>query len=350
MTLWYLAVGVALLLLNAFFVAAEFAAVAARRERIESLAQGGKLAARTAIKSSRELSFMLAGAQLGITMASLGLGFVAEPAVAHLIEAGIEPFVALPSGVLHAISFTVALAIVSFLHMVVGEMAPKNIAISRPERSALVLAIPFRAYANLFRPFIHVLNHMANGLVRMLRVEPVDELRSIHSIEDISAVISESARGGYLGKFEHLLLSGAVRFGERDAGSVMIPRTEIVALPATATPVEIEQVLVTSGHSRLPVYRDDLDQVLGFVHAKEVLAVPEIDRDRPLRSELIREMLVVPESRKLHPLLLDMRRERRHFALVVDEHGGTAGIVTLEDLLEELVGDIRDEHDQGEAG
>ena len=341
---------VLLLLANGFFVGSEFALIAARRTKIEELAEGGNTRAAVAMKSIRELSFMLAGAQLGITMASLGLGFVAEPAVAHALEAALESYFDIPEGLLHTISFVIALGIVVFFHMVVGEMAPKNIAIAVPERSALWLAIPMRVYANALRPFIHFLNASANGGLKLLGVKPIDEVIDVHSAPEIARMIAQSAEEGLLEEFQERLLSGALGLGERDVGSVMVSRTELQAVPLTATPAEIEKVVFETGHSRLPVFRDDLDNIIGFIHAKDLLRIPEGNRDRPLPRHLVRGMLVVPESRKLRPLLFDMTRERRHFALVIDEHGGTAGIVTLEDLLEELVGEIRDEYDVSELG
>ena len=350
MSLPALIVAVALLLANGFFVGAEFALIAARRTRIEELAAGGNTRAAVALSSIRELSFMLAGAQLGITMASLGLGFVAEPAVASAIEGAFESAFEMPEGLLHSISFVIALVIVVFFHMVVGEMAPKNIAIAVPERTALWLAIPIRVFANVLRPFIRLLNAAANGGLRLLGVEPRDEVLEVHSAQEIAGMVAHSAEEGLLEEFQERLLSGALELGERDAGSAMVSRTELRAVPFTASPAEIEELVVRTGHSRLPVYRDDLDNIVGFMHAKDLLRIPEEQRHRPIPTNLIRGMLVVPESRKLRPLLVDMRRERRHFALVIDEHGGTAGIVTLEDLLEELVGEIRDEYDVSELG
>ncbi|HVM34440.1 MAG TPA: hemolysin family protein [Actinomycetota bacterium] len=346
----YLIASVLLLLANGFFVAAEFGLIAARRTRIEELAASGRPSAIAALKSLRELSFMLAGAQLGITMASLGLGFVAEPAIASIIESTLHDVASLPPAALHSVSLVVALTVVVFLHMVVGEMAPKNIAISEPERVALWLAIPMRGYANLFRPFLRLLNASANGILRLIGIEPRDELLVVHTAGEIGRMVSESAREGLVDPFNERLLKGIIDLGERDAVEAMVPRTDLTAVSATSTPEEVEAVAVESGHSRIPVYRDDLDHILGFVHVKDLLRIPPDERTEPVPPRFVRQMLVVPESRKLRSLLLEMRRGRRHAALVVDEHGGTAGIVTLEDLVEELVGDIRDEYDVGELG
>jgi CBS domain containing-hemolysin-like protein len=350
MTWLLLGLTVALLLANGFFVGAEFALIAARRSKIEHLANGGSRNAVTALKSIRELSLTLAGAQLGITLMSFGLGAVAEPAIAKLIESGIASFADLPSGLLHTISFVIALTIVVFFHMVVGEMAPKNIAISRPESSALALAVPMRLFTNVFRPFIRGLNGISNAVLRMVGVEPKDELVAVHTVQEIGIMVTESAKGGLVQDFEHRLLAGAVGFGDRDAADVMVPRTEMVAVPLSVTPAAIEKTVLELGHSRFPVYAEDLDHVVGFFHSKDLLKVPEQDREKQLPRRLVRPLLVVPESKKLQPLLVDMKRERKHFALVIDEHGGTAGIVTLEDILEELVGEILDEYDDDEAG
>lgn len=350
MTWTYLTLALVLLLLNGFFVGAEFALIAARRSKIEQLAEEGSKRATVALRSVKELSLMLAGAQLGITMASLGLGAVAEPAIAHLIEGGLDSVIHLSPSLLQGVSFVLALTIVVFFHMVIGEMAPKNIAIAEPEKTALWLAAPFRFYTTLFRPFIWLLNVIANAGVRAFGVEPRDEIENIHSSSEIGLLISESARGGAIDKFEHRLLSGAIAFSERDAASVMVPRTDLIAIPHTATPNEVEQLVLESGHSRFPIYVRNLDTIIGFFHARDLLNILDEERARPLPRKHMRKMLVVPESLKLHPLLFQMRGNRQHFALVLDEHGGTAGIVTLEDLLEELVGEIRDEYDVTELG
>jgi CBS domain containing-hemolysin-like protein len=346
---WSLVAAVGLLLANALFVGAEFALIASRSSKIERLAEGGDRRARVALRAARDLSFMLSAAQLGITMASLGLGYVAEPAIAHLLEDALH-VASVPETVSHSIAFVVALLIVSFFHMVIGEMAPKNIAISAPEKSALWLALPFRGFAILFRPVIWFFNVIANAGTRALGVEPQDERSDVHTASEIGMIITESARGGLLDRFEHRLLAGAASFGERDAGSAMVPRTELVAVPATMTPRELEGVVIASGHTRIPVYADDLDHIAGFFHSKDLLKIAVEDLDDPIPTGFVRPMLVVPESKKLHPLLVEMRRERKHVALVVEEHGGTAGVITMEDLLEELVGEIRDEYDVGELG
>jgi CBS domain containing-hemolysin-like protein len=333
-----------LLLANAFFVAAEFALIAARRTSIEHLASQGNTRARTGLGLMRELSLQLAGAQLGITMASLGLGFVAEPAVASLLESALEPL-GLPSGLLHTTSFLVALAIVVFFHMVIGEMVPKNVAIAAPEQSLLWLAVPVRVYTAVFRPVIRLLNAMANAGLRVMRVEPRDELAFTHTAEELASMLAVSRQEGLLEEFEHGLLRGALGFGEMKVASIMVPRDRVRGIRRSTTVAEAERVIVETGHSRLVVYDRDIDDVLGFVHAKELLRLPPSARDRPVPPGRIRRMLLVGEARRLEEVLVAMRRARVHVALVTGEGGRTAGIVTLEDLLEELVGEIRDEHD-----
>ena len=342
MNWWALLWMVVLLAANGFFVAAEFACITARRNVLE---QRATRPARAAMRLTRELSLSLAAAQLGITIASLLLGYVAEPAVAAILGKGLG-LLHVPEGVLHPIALAIALAIVVFLHMVVGEMAPKNIAIAAPERTALAVSLPFRGFILLFRPVITLLNGTANGLLRLLRVKPADVLEAGHSAEDLAMLIGEGMRKGVIGGFAHRLLTGAIVFGDRDAFEVMVPRPDTVAVPSGATVAEIEEVVVRSGHSRIPVHTGDLDDVLGFVHVKDLLGLDDEARGRPPDPSLIRPLLVVPGTLPVSSLLTRMRRTRNHLALVVDEHGGASGIITLEDIAEELVGDIWDEYDR----
>lgn len=345
-----LLVTVVLIVVNGALVGAEFALTGARRAEVQRLAEEGDRRAHSALAAMAELPLMLAGAQLGVTMASLGLGYVAEPAFADLIEDLLGSVVEVPPGLMHSFSFLLGLGIVVFLHMVFGEMTPKNLTISAPEKSALWLAWPTRALVTALRPFVHLLNGLARLCLKALRIDPPEERAHSHDIQEIAMIIEQSARDGMLGEGERRLMSGVISFGERDAASVMVPRTELTAIPVTATPEDIEEVVQASGHTRLPVYDQNLDNVLGFLHSKDLLKLDPGDRHRPVSSSLIRKMMVVPESRKLRSLLAEMRRERQHLALVIDEHGGTAGVVTLEDVLEEVVGEIRDEHDASELG
>ena len=332
------------LLANGFFVAAEFAYITARRNLIEA---SGNRNARTAVRLNKELSLSLAAAQLGITIASVLLGAVAEPALAHMLEnvIGLAP---LPDGVVHGIALAIALLIVVFLHMVIGEMAPKNIAISNPERAATALALPFRGFIVVFRPLIALLNATANGVLRLSGVEPADALEVGHSAEDLAVIIGTGRKEGVIEDFAHRLLSGAIVFGDLDASAVMVPRPDVKVAPATASVAEVRELMLVTGHSRIPIIAEDIDDVLGFVHVKDLIAVDEEAHSQPIPRPSIREALGVPETAPLRSVLSEMRRVRSHLAVVVDEHGGTAGIITLEDIAEELVGEIADEHDTRE--
>jgi CBS domain containing-hemolysin-like protein len=344
-----LLLSVLMLVANGVFVAAEFSFIAAGKARMERLADDGDARARVALVSMKEISFLLSACQLGITVASLVLGYLAEPALAHLLEGPLHDL-GLPESTSHTVAFVVALAIVVFLHMVVGEMVPKNIAIAEPERTSLFLARPMAAFTTAFRPVVRALNAMANAGLRLLRVEPVDELSLARTGEEIATMLAASRREGLLEEVEHRLMTGALRFPLREVGSVMVPKEGVVAVAAGATAEQVERVAVDSGHSRIVLYGRDLDEVLGFVHAKDLLGVADEHRRRPLRPGLVRRMLVVPAGGTLHALLLAMRRARVHMALVTDAEGRTAGVVSLEDVLEALVGDIRDEHDARAGG
>ena len=337
---------VLLLLANGFFVAVEFALIASRRTKLEGLAEQGSARARLAIGAMRHLNVQLAGAQLGITMASLLLGYVAEPTVAGLIEDATETFVELPEGVLHTIGFVVALTIVAFLHMVIGEMVPKNVAIAAPERTLLALAWPNRVYVTVFGPVLRVLNAISNAGVRLFGIEPRDELATAASADELASMLGASRDEGLIEEVAHQLLTGALDLGDRSVTTVMVPRDGVVWLPRTATPAEAEALVVSSGHTRLLVAGDEVDDVLGFVHAKDLLTMSGPARHRPLPLGRIRRMLLLGSRTSLDDALLAMQQARVHVAVVADANGRTLGISTLEDVLEALVGDIRDESDR----
>ncbi|MCP5030053.1 MAG: HlyC/CorC family transporter [Actinomycetia bacterium] len=344
-SLGYIGVAVVLLALNAFFVGYEFALIAARRARMESMAADGNRRARAAVAALSNLRIQLAGVQLGITMASLGLGYVAEPAVGSLLERGLGGL-ALPEGLTVGVSFFVAYAIVVGLHLVVGEMVPKNLAITAAERSLLWMVVPYRLYLWLFRPIIFMLSAAADAGSRLIGVEPTDELVSAHTSDEISGIVSESRDEGALDHHEAELLAGALVFPDVDVASAMVPRSRVVTVPRGATVAEIERTVVASGHSRVPVVVGDLDRVMGFVHAKDLLGLPADAQGRPVPTDLIRRMLVVRPTRPIDEVLLIMRRAQVHLAVVGADAGETLGIVTLEDIVERLVGDITDESDQ----
>jgi CBS domain containing-hemolysin-like protein len=343
---WAILGAILLILVNAFFVAAEFALLTSRRSRLEPLAQSGSRRARTALAAISDLQRQLAGAQLGITVASLGLGLLGEPAVARVIEPLIERIADPPQGLLHALGFAIALAIVSYLHLVLGEMVPKNIAIAGPEASLLWLAGPHRFAVRLLNPLIVLLNAVANGIVRLFGYEPRNELGTALTASELAHLVGTARERGVIADFEHNLLTGVLDFADRPASAVMVPRHRIVHADRRMTVREIEGLLVRSGHSRLPVVGSGPDDVLGFIHAKDVVRLPAEAQDEPVPLELIRRLLVVPDDRRLEDLLSSMRRLRSHMAVLADDAGRTVGLVTLEDVVEELVGEIADETDR----
>lgn len=340
-------VSIVLLALNGCFVAAEFALLASRRSRLEQLAAEGDRRADHALAGVRELSLMLAGAQLGITMASLGLGAVAEPAIAHGLESVLGRL-AVPEGLVHGVGIGLGLSIVVFLHMVVGEMAPKSLAMAGPEATALALARPFRAFTMVVRPFLALLNAMANAVVRLFGVEPQSELAAAHAPSDLLLLVKESAERGMLAREQHGLLERALDLSGLDAEAAMVPRPDIVAVAADASIEEVERVTSSTGRSRLPVYDGDLDHIVGVLHAKDLLRVDDASRATTTAHALARQAFITVESRPIEDLMIDMRKARAHVAIVVDEYGSTSGLVALEDLIEELIGDFEDETDAGQ--
>jgi CBS domain containing-hemolysin-like protein len=331
---------VVLLLANGFFVAAEFAYITARRNLLE---QVPRRSAEIAVGLNKNLTLSLAAAQLGITMASLILGAVAEPAVATIFELILGPL-PLSENLIHGISLVIALLIVVFLHMVIGEMAPKNITISAPERTAIALAFPFRGFIIVFKPLIWVLNASANGVLRLFGVPPTDALEVGHSAEDLAVIIRTGRKEGVIEDFAHRLLTGAITFGDLDASEVMVPRPDVQAAPAETPVSGIQELMRATGHSRIPLYAGDVDEIVGLVHVKDLMS-DDLDREAPLPPSSLRLPLVVPETARLRSVLDEMRQARTHLAVVIDEHGSTAGIITMEDIAEELVGEIADEHD-----
>jgi CBS domain containing-hemolysin-like protein len=335
-----LLLGLVLLVLNGFFVAAEISLLAARRGLIEERAEAGDRRAVAALQALRELSVSFSAAQLGITLASLGLGAVAEPAVAGLFKRLLGPS-GLPEGSVVVVSITLALIIVVFLHMVVGEMAPKNLAVARAEDVALFIARPFALYVRALRPLIVGLNATATLLARAVGVTVVDEREFGYSSEELLLVLGQSRKRGAIEDAEARMLVGVLELREVDAEMVMTPRIDLVAVPTTASIAEVLAAASSSGHTRLPVFDGDIDHVVGIVHVKDLLLATAAAS----LGAVMRPIVAVPGSRDLESLLRELLLSREQAVLVVDEFGGTAGLVTLEDIFEELVGDITDEYD-----
>ncbi|HJO07678.1 MAG TPA: hemolysin family protein [Chloroflexota bacterium] len=342
---WYLLATVILLLANGFFVASEIALTAARRSRVEELAGGGGLRARAALQSMRDLPLMFASAQLGITIASLGLGFITESALASVIQDFISLFGDPPEALAHAIAVPIALLIVALGHMIIGEMAPKNAAIAVPEQVLLWVAVPFRAFTYVFRGVLWVLNLAARWGLRIFGVEMKQELMTSYSAAEIALMLEDMHEEGAIGAAGHDLVSRAFAFGNQRVREVMVPRVQVVFASTDSTPREIERLIIQTGHSRYPLYDGDPSNIRGFVHAKDLLGLEANEWDRRIPRRVIRPLMAIPESAGIADLPAELRRTRSPIALVVDEHGSPAGIVTMEDLAEELVGNIADESD-----
>jgi CBS domain containing-hemolysin-like protein len=334
-----LLLAVVLLGLNAFFVGAEFALISARRTRLEPRAAAGSKAARTTLRAMENVSLMMAGAQFGITVCSLGLGAIGEPAVAHLLEPAFERL-GLSATSLHAVAFTVALALVVYAHVVIGEMVPKNIALAGPERAALVLAPPLVAVVTVLKPFIRALNAVSNGLLRLARVQPRAEVASTFNRQEVAGLIEQSRTEGLLDADEYDLLIGALGLRERTVSTVVMPLSELVTVRRGASVSTVERICAATGFSRLPV--TDGNRVVGYLHIKDVLEPDPAKRRRPVADKWIRPMAAVRHTDLLHEALQAMQARGTHMARVGDEHGRVRGVVTLEDVLEELVGEIRD--------
>jgi CBS domain containing-hemolysin-like protein len=331
---------VLLLAANAFFVGAEFALISARRSQIEPRAQAGSRIARTTLRAMEDISLMMAGAQLGITICSLGLGAIGEPAVAHLLEPLFHAL-GVPDGALHPVAFVVALGIVVFLHVVLGEMVPKNIALAGPDRAALVMGPLLVGIVTILRPVIVALNAIANGTLRLLGVEPRDEVSSTFTREEVAALVEESRGEGLLAKDEYDRLSGALGFSEKTVAAVVMPPETLATVLRGSTPAEVEAVCAATGFSRFPV-ATQTGELIGYLHIKDALEPDERLRDEPIHDKWIRPFAPVTADDELHDALETLQRRGAHMARVVDTDGTTLGLATLEDVIEELVGEIRD--------
>jgi CBS domain containing-hemolysin-like protein len=327
---------------NAGFVAAEFALVTVDRAEIEQRAQAGDRKARTVRRALRELSFQLSGAQLGITITALLTGYLAEPALSRLFEPVLEPvFGRAAPGIGHVAAFALA----TLLSMLFGELVPKNAALARPMPTALATAGPLRAFSKILAWLIALLNNTANWLVRRMGVEPQEELASARSPEELGLLAAISAQAGALPRETALLLQRTIRFRDKRAAEAMTPRVDVVAVPTDESVAQVLVLARDTGFSRFPVYVETLDQVVGVVSVTDALGVPPVRRPSTSVSAVAREPVYVPESLDLDGVLEVLRRNRSDLAIVVDEYGGTDGVVTIEDLVEELVGEITDEHD-----
>ena len=339
-----------LILLNGMFVAAEFAIIGVRPTRIDQLAEEGHGTAKRVqhiLKDPAQVDRYIASAQLGITLASLGLGMYGEPVIAHLIEPPLHDIFGLTGDIVHTVSFLIALGIITYLHVVIGEMIPKSLALQSAERVVFALSLPMFLMQRLFSWAITVLNQIGLWVLRLMRVPPPAEGNRLHTPDELELIISDSVVGGLIEAEEEVLMQNIFTFAELNVGQIMTPRPKVDAVPVDISLSDLLEKMFTSVHTRFPVYENDLDHIIGIVHLKDLVHQHLDDAPFDLRN-LIHKVPFVPEGLAADKLLTTFKKRRIHMAIVIDEYGGTAGIVTLEDLLEEVVGEVRDEFDVDE--
>jgi CBS domain containing-hemolysin-like protein len=353
-----------LIMLNGFFVASEFALVAVRKTRIDELVKKGNLSARYVQKAINNLDTFISATQLGITLASLALGWVGEPTVARVLEPFFHSFLPENAAFItsHGVSFTLAFTIITFLHIVLGELAPKSVALYKSEFVSMWIIGPLSIFTTVFKPFIWALNHAGLWVLRVVGFPAATHRQSIYSEDEIKMILAQSAEGGAIEKAEAEMVYSVLKFGDVPVKQIMIPRTKIIAFDTRTSLPKVIQTAERNLHSRFPVFKDSIDNVIGFIHIKEIYKHALSDNKVKIakgfyrtllkkkekeitiaQAKLTREILKIPEARRVDDVLLDMRKKRVHIAIVHDEYGGTAGVVTLEDILESLVGEIQDE-------
>ena len=330
---------VVLLLGNAFFVGAEFAVMSARRSQIEPLAEAGSKRAQTTLRAMENVSLMLACAQLGITVCSLLILQVAEPAIHHLMVVPLEA-VGVPAEIADVAAFAVALLLVTFLHVTIGEMVPKNISVSVADKAALLLAPPLMFIARLVKPVIVALNWSANHILKLMRIEPKDEVTSSFTLEEVQSIVQESTRHGLVDD-DAGLITGALEFSEHTASTVMVPLDKLVMMKSATTPVEFEKAVSRTGFSRFQMLDDD-GMLSGYLHIKDVLSIPDAAYHQPIAESHIRSLANLAMDDEIEKAMSVMQRTGSHLARVIGPDGHTQGVLFLEDVIEELVGEIRD--------
>lgn len=335
-----------LVFLNGFFVAAEFAIVKVRASQIELKAKSGSRVAKTAKHITQHLDGYLAATQLGITLASLGLGWVGESVMATMVNEfftfiGVDLTIGVGSTVSHIIAFSV----ITVLHIVFGELAPKSLAIQRPINTTLGISLPLQFFYLVFRPIIWVLNGFANVILKAIGINAVAGHEAHHSSEELQYLLDQGKESGVIDINEHELIKNVFDFNERVVKNIMVPRTKISGVELTTPADELLEIIINEGYSRIPVYDDTIDNIVGIVHAKDILPILASRRELVL-ADIIRKPYFIPETKKINDLMSELQQKRIQIAIVLDEFGGTAGMVTLEDIVEELVGEIQDEYDE----
>jgi CBS domain containing-hemolysin-like protein len=339
-----LLLAIALIAANGFFVGAEFAVLASRRGRLEPLLRSSRRA-RTALRAIEQLPLMISACQFGITLASLGLGALAEPVVASLLTL---PLAALhvPHELVHPLALAIALTLVSCLHMLLGEMVPKNLALTGPERAAMVLAPPLLLFVRIFRPIIIGLTAVATAVLKLLRITPASEIGEVTDRDSVAALIGESSDEGLLKTDQHELLTGALAFEETKAEAVGMPLESLVTVGPDVTPGRVEQLVAATGYSRFPVRGGDGAltgaDLIGYIHIADVLDTDQARRNLPVDHRWIRPLGEIRETATLQTALATLRRSGSHLARLIDDKGQTQAVIALEDILEELVGEVMD--------
>ncbi|MFN2431559.1 MAG: hemolysin family protein [Gemmatimonadota bacterium] len=347
--LWKLLAVIGLVLANGFFVAAEFSLVAVRRTKIEQMVREGRPFAATLKRASQHLDAFIAACQLGITMASIGLGWIGEPALAGLFEPLFRSLgLDWAEAAAHTLAVICAFAIITALHVILGELAPKAIALQQPEATSLIVVTPLEVFQKMFRPFIWAMNAIGLGVVRALGFQPVSASDVAHSEEEINMLVRASRDAGILAREEQDMVQRALAFSDLSGDQVMVPRTEIIALPLHLPKHELLARVVDSGFTRFPVYRESLDDIVGILNVKDLLPalqrLPEVVDLAPFA----RPPVTLPETVSIYGLLARMKEGHSHLIVLIDEFGGTAGLVTLRDLMERVFGEVREESDGDE--
>ncbi|MCI1273609.1 MAG: hemolysin family protein [Clostridiaceae bacterium] len=337
-----------LLLSNGFFVASEFAIVKVRKTRIEQLVNEGNSTASVVLDAIKDMDKSIASVQLGVTISSIGLGWVGQDTLAELIE----PLFSFLPGMsqtiaAHSISVSIAFALITFLHVVIGELVPKSIALEFTEKTALIIARPMNAITFIFNPFIWLLNGFGNFLLKILHIPHSHRGSLVHSTEELDMLVDASYDGGVLNKTEKDMLHNVFKFSDLTAKQVMIPRTDMVCVPIDMSFDELNDVASQNQFTRYPVYNEDIDDITGFIHVKDLYLLSLKDEERPI-EKIQRPIMMVPETMTLDNLVREFKKRKVQVAIVIDEFGGTSGLITLEDVIEEIVGDVQDEFDEEE--
>ncbi len=337
-----------LLFSNGFFVAAEFSMVSVRKTRITQLTNEGNLSAKVALEALKDLDKFIAAVQLGVTISSIGLGWVGEATLVRMVE---PLFQFLPANyqltAAHTISITIAFSLITVLHVVIGELMPKSIALQFPERTSLFIALPMKLITKLFNPLICILNGLANFLLRFLRIPPSQTSHLAHSIEELNMLINASYNEGVLNETEKEMLHNVFKFSDLTAKQVMVPRTDMACIPSDITFDELNTLTTESQYTRYPVYEENLDHISGIIHVKDLYGLSLRKEDFSV-EKLLRPVLLVPETITMDNLVREFKKRQGQMAIVIDEFGGTSGLITLEDVLEEIFGEVQDEFDADE--